>query len=159
MPEVVTQKLLMGFEGVIYIGPAGKTAINDTSMILADSIREPKYSVEYSDVDATMRKHQGIKAHMKGILDFEITFTLPNLKNSDGTRPTDTALILSSLQARQMPLTIFMLDEASGEGIMGDFEIFGGNKTEADEDVQAWEITARPSAAGRHVTWYTTPVL
>ena len=155
MPSALSgQKLLMGFEGKFYVGPAGCESPEDDGMVLADSIREPKYSYEYSDVDATLRRHEGVHAHMKGILDVEVSFALPNLKNDDGTRPADTALILLSLRDRHLPLTVIMIDEEGGEGIIGDFEFFGGEKTEADDDLQAWDIVARPSAAGRKVDWY-----
>jgi hypothetical protein len=50
-----------------------------------------------------------------------------------------------------------MIDETGGEGPMGDFELFGGDKSEEDENLQAWEIEAKPSAAGRKLGWYTTP--
>ncbi|MDR1922796.1 MAG: hypothetical protein LBQ66_00360 [Planctomycetaceae bacterium] len=146
--------ILMGFEGNFYVGPVGLSTPNAVGMLLSESIREPKYGYEYSDVDATLRRHRGRKAHMKGLLDVEITFTLPNEKNDDGTRPADTALILESLRGRHTPITIIMLDEEGGEGLIGDFELFSGDKSEADDDVQAWEITARPSAAGRKVDWY-----
>jgi hypothetical protein len=48
-----------------------------------------------------------------------------------------------------------MLDEESGEGIIGDFELFGGDKSEEDDDLQAFEIEAKPSVAGRRVQWTT----
>jgi hypothetical protein len=69
--------------------------------------------------------------------------------------PADAALILQSLRSRHMPLTIIMLDKEDGEGIIGDFELLGGDKSEEDENVQEFEIEAKPSAAGRKVEWYS----
>jgi len=145
-----TQYITMGFEGAFYVGPRGGTSPDAVAMILAECIRNPKLTYSYSEVDATLRRHQGVKAYQKGLLDVTITFTLVNLK----PRTADLALMLNSMLGRRQPITIIMLDEAGGEGIIGDFELFGGDKTEEDEDVQAWEITARPSAAGRKVQWY-----
>ena len=147
--------LTMGFEGDMYIGPAGCTSHTDPQMMLAGSIKDPKYTYGYSDVDATLRKHRGNKAYQKGILDVIISFTLPNLEHDDGTRPADVALILASLRNRRMPLTIIMLDKTGGEGPIGDFEIFGGEKSEESENPQTFEIEAKPSVAGRAVAWYT----
>ena len=146
------QYMTMGFEGKFYVGPKGSTS--PTGMILADSVRNPKYSYKYSEVDATLRRHEGVKAYMKGLLDVSISFTLPNLKNDNGGRPADTALILESLKSRRQPIAICMLDEESGEGIIGDFELLGGDKSEEDENLQEWEVEAKPSASGRKVTWY-----
>jgi hypothetical protein len=126
-------------------------------MMLADSIRNPKYSWGYSEVDATLRRHEGAKAYMKGMLEVSISFTLPNEKNTDGTRPPDTTLLLKAMRERHYPITIIMVDEANGEGPVGDFELFGGDKSEEDENLQAWEIDAKPAGAGRKVDWYTTP--
>lgn len=148
------QYMLMGFEGNIYVGPAGKTKPDDEGMMLADSIRNPKYGWKYTDVDGTLRRHRGVKAYIKGMLDVVVNFTLPNLKNDDGTRPEDVALMLESLKNRRKPITIIMVDEEGGEGIIGDFELFGGDKSEEDENLQAWEIESKPSAAGRKVGWY-----
>jgi hypothetical protein len=148
------QYMTMGFEGKFYVGPKGCKSPTDPGVILADSVRNPKYSYKYGDVDATLRRHMGTKAYMKGMLDVGVSFTLPNLKNDDGTRPADTALILESMRERRQPLTIIMLDEEGGEGIIGDFELFGGDKSEEDENLQEWEIEAKPSAAGRKVEWY-----
>ena len=152
MSGIENQYLLMGFEGKIYVGPAGSRSPD--SMILADSIRNPKYSWKYSDVDATLRRHQGVKAFIKGMLEVAINFTLPNLKNEDGSRPPDIALMLESLKERRKPIAILMIDEEDGEGIVGDFELFGGDKSEEDENLQAWDIEAKPSAAGKKVQWY-----
>jgi hypothetical protein len=154
MATTQDQYLLMGFEGKIYVGPAGCTSPTESGMMLADSIRNPKYSWKYSDVDATLRRHNGVKAFIKGMLEVGINFTLPNLKNTDGTRPSDVALMLQSLKERRCPITIIMIDEEDGEGIIGDFELFGGDKSEEDENLQAWDIEAKPSAAGRKVDWY-----
>lgn len=148
--------LLMGFEGEIYIGPPGKSSPKDEGMILADIIRNPKYSLKYTDVDATLRRHKGTKAYIKGMLDLTINFTLPNLKKlADKSRSPDVALLLTSLRERRSPLTIIMVDEEGGEGPMGDFELFGGDKSEEDENLQEWQVEAKPSAAGRQVGWYT----
>ena len=149
--------MTMGFEGDIYVGPAGCTSHTDPQMMLAGSVRNPKYSYGYSDVDGTLRKHRGSKAYAKGMLDVIISFILPNLRHADGTRPADTALILASLRSRRMPITIIMLDIDGGEGPIGDFEIFNGDKSEEDENAQEFEIEAKPSAAGRKVDWYTAP--
>ena len=157
MPEQIAY-LTMGFEGDMYIGPAGCTSHTDPQMMLAGSVKDPKYTYGYSDVDATLRKHRGNKAYQKGILDVIISFTLPNLEHDDGTRPADVALILASLRNRRMPLTIIMLDKDGGEGPIGDFEIFGGDKSEESENAQEFEIEAKPSVAGRAVDWYTAPV-
>jgi hypothetical protein len=147
----------MGFQGKFYVGPKGCTSHTAVGMVLAENVRNPSYSYSFSDVDATTRRHMGTKAYAKGMLDVEITFTLPNLKNDDGTRPADLALIFASLQSRRMPLTIIMLDEDGGEGPIGDFEILGGEKSEEDEDIQNIEVTAKPSVGGRRVEWYSAP--
>ena len=153
-PKIAYQT--MGFEGDLYIGPAGCTSHTDTQMILAGSIKDPKYTYGFSDVDATLRKHRGNKAYQKGILDVTISFSLPNLIHDDGTRPADTALLLEALRSRRMPLTIIMLDREGGEGPIGDFEIFGGEKSEESENAQMFEIEAKPSvASNRAVDWYT----
>jgi len=153
MAETVqVQYPVMGFEGKFYVGPKGSTG--PSGMILAENVRNPKYSYKFSEVDATTRRHAGTKAYAKGMLDVEITFTLPNLKNDDGSRPADLALIFSSLHDRRMPISICMLDEEGGEGILGDFEILGGDKSEEDEDIQNIEVTAKPSVGGRKVEWY-----
>ncbi len=159
MPKdtIQDQYLLMGFEGKIYVGPAGKTSPKDEGMMLADSIRNPKYSWKYTDTDATLRRHGGVKAFIKGMLEVVVNFELPNLKNNDGTRPADIALMLHSLKNRRAPITIIMVDEEDGEGIIGDFELFGGDKSEEDENLQAWDVEAKPSAAGRKVGWYEPP--
>jgi len=141
----------MGFEGAFYVGPAGSTSI--ASMILAENVRNPKYSYKFDEVDATTRRHKGTKAYAKGMKDVGISFTLPNLKNDDGSRPADLALILESLHNRRKPLAICMLDEDGGEGIFGDFEILGGDKSEEDEAIQEFEVEAKPSVGGRAIAW------
>ena len=156
MPEQIAYTT-MGFEGDMYVGPAGCTSHTDPKMVLAGSVRNPKYEYGYSEVDGTLRKHRGSKAVSKGMLDVAISFSLPNLIHDDGTRPADTALILESLRSRRKPLTIIMLDKEGGEGPIGDFEIMSGSKSEEDESAQEFEIEAKPSAAGRRVDWYKAP--
>ena len=134
----------MGFEGAFYVGPRGSNATQ-----LAESIRNPKLTYTYSEVDVTTRKHKGTKAYQKGLLDVTITFTLPNIK----PRTADAALIFASLMDRKQPIAIRMLDEPGGEGVFGDFELFGGDNSQEDENVQEWEITARPSSSGKPVEW------
>jgi hypothetical protein len=151
----------MGFEGDLYVGPAGCTSPTDPQMMLAGSIKDPKYSYGYSEVDATLRKHRGNKAYQKGLLDVSVSFTLLNLYDDDGKRPADVALFLAALRSRRKPLTIIMLDKEGGEGIIGDFEVLSGDKSEGSEDAQAWDIECKPSvASSRKVDWYessTTP--
>ncbi|MDR1493140.1 MAG: hypothetical protein LBT05_10515 [Planctomycetaceae bacterium] len=149
--------LFMGFEGKFYVGPSGKESPTASGMILADSVRNPQYTWQYTDVDATLRRHNGIKAYIKGMLDVSITFTLPNEKLASGSRSADAQLILDALRNRHTPITIIMLDVTGGEGLIGDFELFSGDKSEEDENLQEWTIEAKPSAAGRAVSWYETP--
>ena len=139
----------MGFQGQFYVGPKGST--DPSTMILADTVRNPKYTYQYGEVDATLRRHAGTKAYMKGLLDVSISFTLPIMQ--DESSPSH-ALILASLQSRKMPIAICMLDSEGGEGIIGDFELFGGDKSEEDENLQEFEVSAKPSAAGRKVEWF-----
>ena len=140
---------VMGFDGKMYVGPAGSTSISE--MILAECVKDPKYSYKYDEVDATTRKHGGVKAVAKGILDISVSFTLPNVKSS----APDRALIMASLQSRRTPIAICMLDEEDGEGIFGDFELLGGDKSEEDASIQQFEVEAKPSVAGRPVKWTT----
>jgi hypothetical protein len=147
----------MGFEGKMYVGPAGKTSPNDTGMVLADSIKDPQYSYQYSEVDATLRRNNGRKAYQKGILDVSISFTLPNEVTTGSNRTADSQLILNSLRNRHQPITIIMLDHDGGEGLIGDFELFSGDKSEEGENLQEWTIEAKPSVEGRPVDWYETP--
>jgi len=130
--------MVMGFEGQFYVDG-----------VLAESIRNPKYSYQYSDVDATLRKHKGVKAYAKGMLDISVSFTLPNIK----PRQPDAVIILAALKDRRKTVKIKMLDEEGGEGIEGDFILLGGDKSEEDENVQEWEIEAKPAAAGNPVEW------
>jgi hypothetical protein len=155
-PPFQDQHLLKGFEGKLYIADIQYqcTIHTDTHVLLAEKIREPKYSYQYANIDATMRVHKGTKAYTKGVLDISIAFTLPIVKNDNGSYPTDTALMMECLLNRNKPITIFMLDEQNGKGIWGDFELYGGEKSEADDDLQAWDVTAYPSAVGRGVDKY-----
>jgi len=140
---------LMGFEGKFYVGPAGSTS--PANMTLADTVRNPKYSYKFSDVDATLRRHMGIKAYIKGMLDVTVSFTLPIMINESSA---SHALITNALKSRRMPIAICMISDEDGEGIIGDFEVFGGDKSEEDENLQEFEVECKPSAAGRPVSWY-----
>jgi hypothetical protein len=157
MPETILYPLI-GFEGKMYIGPAGKESPTDTGMILAENIKDPSFTYGFTDIEATLRRHQGTKAYAKGELDIEITFNMPDVKDPDQARAPDTAILLESLKNRKSPITIIMLDETGGEGIIGDFELFSGDKSEENDDQQAFDVTAKPSAAGRGAWWYEPPV-
>jgi hypothetical protein len=153
----------MGFEGKFYVGLYDPddpcTSQDDPRMVLAESIRNPKYSYKFDEVDVTLRKHRGTKAYQKGMLDISLSFSLPNMNDLPVEQiPADAALILMSLRDRHMPLTIIMLDKEFGEGIIGEFELLGGDKSEEDANVQEFEIEAKPSAAGRKVEWYVSPL-
>ena len=141
------QYMTMGFEGAMYVAPRGATSTS--GMTLAGSVKNPKVTYSYDEVDASLRRHRGLKVVQKGMLDITINFTLPNIK----PRSADAALIFASMMDRRQPISICMLDEEGGEGFIGDFELLGGDKSEENENAQEWEITAKPSAVGNGVRW------
>jgi hypothetical protein len=144
----------MDFEGKMYVGASGAAA--PTDLILAENIRNVKIAYNDAEVDATLRRHEGNKAYVRGVRDFSVTLDLANIKNDDGTRPADIQFFLDSLNNRRKMFTAFFLDEAGGEGPFGDFICFFGDGNDGDEEAGKWSLTLRPAAFGRKVDWYTT---
>ena len=137
----------MGFEAAMYVGPRGSES--PAGMVLADSVRNVSLESTFTEVDVTLRRHKGMNAYQKGLQDMTITFTLPTIK----PRTADAALIFNAMRNRRSPIAICILDEEDGEGFIGDFELFGGTNNQEDDDIQNWEITARPAASGKPPKW------
>jgi hypothetical protein len=146
----------MNFEGKLYIGPAEAQSPTGTGMILAENIRNVQIQYNDAEVDATLRRHEGNKAYVRGVRDFSATLDLANIKNEDGTRPADIAFLLNARDSRRFMFSAFFLDENNGEGPFGDFIAFFGNGGEGDEDADKWSLTLRPAAFGRKLDWYET---
>jgi hypothetical protein len=146
---------VMNFEGKLYVGDPGKE--NITGLILVQNVRNVKISYNDAEVDATLRRHEGNKAYVRGVRDFSATMDLANIKNDDGTRPADIQFFLNSFQSRRKMFSAFFLDEENGEGPCGDFICFFGDGGDGDEEADKWSMTLRPAAFGRKVEWYKTP--
>lgn len=126
-------------------------------MILAENIRNVKIAFADAEVDATLRRHKGNKAYLRGVRDFSAALDLANIKNDDGTRPADIQFLLNSRSSRRTMFTAFFLDEENGEGPFGDFIAFFGDGGDGDDEADKWSITLRPAAFGRALDWYNTP--
>jgi hypothetical protein len=161
MPERTSLDFVMGFEGNIYIGPAGSTLHTATGVVLFKNIKDPKIKSSYEEVDATMRRHRGDKAYLHGMRDIEVSFTMFNIKdivetiNVDGEvtdteikRPADVQLAYDAMFTRNKAVTLFLIDKAGGEGFYGDALLFADEKKEESGEVQQWEVKAKPSAHG-----------
>jgi hypothetical protein len=145
----------MEFEGKMYVGEAGATAT--TGLTLVENVKNVKLSYSDAEVDATLRRHEGNKAYIRGIRDFSVTLDLANIKNDNGTRPADIQFFLSSMENRRYMFSAFFLDENGGEGPFGDFVCFFGDGNDNDEEGGKWSLTLRPAGFGRKLGWYKTP--
>ena len=146
---------IMNFEGKLYVGASGAAA--PTALILVENVRNVKLSYSDAEVDATLRRHEGNKAYVRGVRDFSATMDLANIKNDDGTRPEDIQFFLDRFHDRRLMFSAFFLDEEGGEGPFGDFICFFGDGGDGDEDLDKWSLTLRPAGFGRKVDWYKTP--
>ena len=126
---------VMGFEGKFMVGPP------TGAMTELTEVRDPSIEITYTEVDVTTRRQRGMKAYQKGLKDVTVKFTLPIFDPPSAA----AAIVLNSLQERRSPLKIEM--ESDGIGFNGLFELFSASKSEEGDNVQAWEITAKPSAA------------
>jgi hypothetical protein len=165
--------MTLNFEGKLYIAPYSSTSpitspyasvtenggfTLNTGAILAANIRNPQIHYADTEIDATLRRHLGNKAYVRGMRDFNATLELANLKLDNGTRPPDVALLLSALNDRRKLITAFFIDEELGEGPFGDFLLFFGDGGGEDDGVNMWNITMRPAAFGRALDWHETEV-
>ena len=52
------------------------------------------------------------------------------------------------------PLRLCLVDKVSGEGPIGDFEIWLGEMSINEEELEVWPVTAKPFAGSDPVEWY-----
>ncbi|MDR1478141.1 MAG: hypothetical protein LBJ00_04290 [Planctomycetaceae bacterium] len=146
----------MGFEGKMYI--ALGLGITDTkNMTEFEHVKDPKIGIAFDDVEVTLRIHKGVKAYEKGLVDYPISFSCPNVKDvtilnniTSYSEPEDIGIIKTALFARHQPISIMMVDP-DGDGFVGDYYVFTGDKTEEAADAQQFECEAKPSGVGKGV--------
>lgn len=144
---------MLGFEGRVYVGAAG-SGDSPAALTEAVNIRNVKYGWSFGEVDATLKKHRDKKAYLKGMADCVITFDLANVEDENGAKEADVALILEAARNRNAPIRVIMVDKESGEGPMGDFEVWAGEVSMNEEELQVFPCTLKPYAGANPVEWY-----
>jgi hypothetical protein len=157
----------MGFEGKLYVGEPGSIYISE--MILCKNIKDVKITpAEFEEIDATLRRHGGNKAYLKGVKDIKISFTLANMITQTTTseegvitdesedHPEDVKKILEALYSRKKAVTFLAIPKVNGKGLRGDFLVFGKEKTEGEDEAQVWECEAKPAAFGSNIIQVTS---
>lgn len=148
----------MAFEGQIYFGEAGSGSVDKSTMTLGENIQELKLPApgSYGEVEHTLKKHQGAKAYLKGLLDWVLNFSISKeyAEGTDGERTyaADVQLVLDAARSRT-PIRILLEDYDGGEGPVGDFLIFASEYEGSGEAAQVISCTAKPYAGAGAVKW------
>lgn len=146
------------WESELYIAPGGSGRNSLAGAVRAENIKELKVTpATFSELENTLKKHQGDKAYVKGQRDVQVTFTL-SCEYSPGTGDSreyapDVQMILDAIAERNHPLCLFSITPY-GHGFVGDFLVFGGEVTQDGDEIMNIPCTCKPYAGAPPVERY-----
>lgn len=150
----------MVFEGQIYIAPAGTLWHNDTKAVELVNRTGSSVTPGFEEVDATMKRNNGVQAFVHGLATFEASFTLFDITqkttvvNGESTTVTETEfddikMIRDAIGNRNEALTFFFIPyDTSLRGYYGDMILFAAEGNKELGEIQGLEITVKPFAGG-----------
>ena len=137
--------MLVGHFCKLLGGPAGTQPTKELELA-----SEVELSSEKSQIDATTRRNKKSKSYLSGLMDHTLSFTYKYEKEDEGFQ------LLKNAYYNGTPVALFAADDA-GNGVDGDWEIFGLNRSEGDEDTVQYAVTAKPAFLpgenGREPAW------
>jgi hypothetical protein len=133
--------IILGFDTVLYRGPAGETA--ETAV---ENVKDVTVNMESGEADVTTRKTNGWRAYVGTLKEASVEFQILYDTEDEDFQAFHTAYFTNT------PIALFISD-GHGNGLDADFSITSFSLEQPLEEAVKVNITAKPTASTRAPIW------